>query len=102
MTLALEISFSLVFPNIRKHKKNILLIILVNILTNPIVVLTYFLTQLYTGWNVVYVLIIMESAAVITEWFFYKTRGMGFRKPFLFSIAANGFSYGVGFLIQII
>ena len=103
LTIALEMGFFLLVGKLftSKHdKKNILLVILVNVLTNPVVVLLYWLTALYTDWNTVIVLIPLELFAVSAEGFYYKKYSGSFRHPYLFSIAANIFSFGTGILIQ--
>ena len=104
LTIVLEIGFFVITGKlftIKRDKKDFLLVILVNILTNPVVVLLYWLTALYTNWNTVIVLIPLELFAVFTEGYYYKKYGSNFRRPYLFSTAANIFSFGTGVLIQI-
>jgi hypothetical protein len=98
LTLALETGFF--FATGKRDKKDLLLLILVNILTNPAVVLTYWLMVLYTGWNAVIIIIPLEIFAVLTEGFYYKKYGRCFKRPYFFSLAANAFSYGTGVLLQ--
>ena len=104
LTIALEMGFFILKSKLftGKHdKKDFLLVVLVNVLTNPIVVLLYWLTAIYTEWNTSIVLIPLELFAVWTEGFYYKKYGSGFRRPYLFSAAVNIFSFGTGLLIQI-
>jgi len=84
----------------KRNKKDLLLLLLVNILTNPVVVLSYWLVALYTDWNLYIVLIPLELFAVLTEGYYYKKYGQSFKHPFLFSLAANAFSFGTGQLLQ--
>jgi len=84
----------------KRDKKDILLVVLVNVFTNPIVVLLYWLAVLYTDWNSIIILIPLELFAVLAEGCLYKKYGRGFRCPYLFSLAANIFSFGLGLLIQ--
>ena len=104
LTVALEIGFfiliSRLFTN-KRDKKDFLLVILVNVLTNPVVVLLYWLAALYTNWNIVIVLLPLELFAIFTEGYYYKKYSSGFRRPYLFSVAANVFSFGTGLLIQL-
>ena len=100
LTLLLEIGYYLV--TCRLNKKDLLLVALVNVLTNPIVVLCYWLTWLYTDWNTFIVLIPLELFAVIVEGCYYRKYGHSFKKPFRFSIAANAFSFTIGFLVQLV
>ena len=97
LTLVFETGF---FFLIRKRdKKDLLLLVLVNILTNPLVVLLYWLTVL--RWEVNSVIIIpLEVFAVLTEGFYYRKYGLHFKHPYLFSLAANAFSFGAGLLIK--
>ncbi|MCL1895677.1 MAG: hypothetical protein FWG03_03930 [Clostridiales bacterium] len=84
------------------HGKDLLLVVLVNIITNPVVVLLFWLAKAYTGWNTIAVLIPLELFAVLLEGCYYKIYGKGFARPYLFSAAANMFSFWMGMLIQAI
>ena len=85
----------------KRNKKDLLLVVLVNVLTNPIVVLLYWLSVLYTDINSVIVKAALEIFAVLVEWYYYKRYAQDIRKPFLFSLAANAFSFAIGVLIQL-
>ena len=106
LTITLEIVFFLLTN--KRNKKDLLLLILVNVLTNPIVVLFFWLVTLYTDWNTYLnthldtniILIPLELFAVLTEGYYYKKYGCDFRRPYLFSFAANMFSFWSGVLIQ--
>ena len=98
MTIVLETGFFLLTG--KRNKKDLLLVVLVNVLTNPVVVLSYLLLMLYTGLNTVIILIPLEIFAVLTEGYYYKKYGRTFKRPYLFSIAANMFSFWTGVVIQ--
>jgi len=98
LTLVFEAGFFLLIG--KRDKKDLLLLLLVNVLTNPVVVLSFWLVALYTEWNPYIVLILLELFAVLTEGYYYKRYGRSFRRPYLFSVAANTFSFGIGLLIQ--
>jgi hypothetical protein len=103
-TIVLEVVFFIVSSRlftVKINKKDILLVLLVNILTNPVVVLLYWLTIFYTQWNTIIILIPLELFAILTEGYYYKTYGSSFRRPYLFSTAVNIFSFGTGVLIQL-
>jgi len=100
ITLILEIGYFLLTG--RRNKKDLLLVAMVNVLTNPIVVLLYWLAYLYTSWNTVAVMVSLEVFAVLIEGFYYKKYGKSFKRPFLFSFAANAFSFTIGFLVQLV
>jgi len=98
LTLVLETGFFLLTG--KRDKKDLKLLLLVNVLTNPVVVLSFLMVLLYTKWNTTIVLIPLELFAVVTEGYLYKKYGRGFRRPYLFSAGANMFSFGTGLLIQ--
>jgi len=99
LTVALETGFFLLTG--KRDKKDLLLVVLVNILTNPVVVLSFYMAVIYTGWNQTVIKIPLELFAIITEGYYYKKYGRGFKRPYLFSAAANMFSFWIGVIIQI-
>ena len=101
-SLALTLIFEIVFFFLagKRNKKDLLLVVMVNVLTNPIVVLLYWLSVMYTDWNKTIVKIPLELFAVLTEGFYYKKYAQSFKRPFLFSLAANAFSFSIGVLLQ--
>ena len=100
LTLAFEAGFFLLIG--KRNKRDLLLLILVNVLTNPIVVLTFSLAVLYTGLNGYIILIPLELFAILAEGYYYKKYGESFRRPYLFSLAANMVSFWAGELIQVL
>lgn len=99
LTIALEIGFFLLLG--KRNKKDLLLVTLVNVLTNPVVVLLYWIAVLYTDLNTVIIMIPLEIFAILTEGYYYKKHGHDFKHPYIFSICANMFSYWIGVLIQL-
>ena len=100
LTLILETGFFFVAG--KRGKKDLLLVAMVNVLTNPIVVLLYWLAALYTALDTTIVKISLELFAVLAEGYCYKNYGQSFKNPFLFSLAANAFSFSIGLLLQIL
>lgn len=100
LTLVLETGYFLLTG--KRDRKDLLLLIMVNILTNPVVVLVYWLAALYTRINRVAVIVPLELAAVLVEGIYYKKYGRSFKRPYLFALTANVFSYGVGLLLQML
>ena len=98
LTLVVETGFFLLFG--KRSRKDLLLLLLVNILTNPVVVLVFWLVELYTDWNTYIILIPLELFAILTEGYYYKKYGLSFRRPYIFSLTANMVSFGMGELIQ--
>ena len=93
LTLILELSFALVW-GIRK--KELLLVVLMNLLTNPAANLICFFAW-QTGWAGSFLFLLLEATVVITEGF--CCRGM-IRRPWLFVCLVNLFSCTIGVLIQ--
>ena len=77
-----------------KRGRALLLVGLVNLVTNPPVVLAHAL--LGGGWLLTTCL---ELSAVTAEGLLYRYSGL-FQKPFLFSFAANALSFSLGLLIN--
>jgi len=98
LTIVLEVGFFYVSG--KRHKKDLLLVVMVNIFTNPIVVMSYWLAMIFTSLSVVFVLIPLEIFAVLAEGRYYSKYGHDFKRPYLFSAIANLFSYSTGMLIQ--
>ncbi|MCL2151945.1 MAG: hypothetical protein FWH57_03130 [Oscillospiraceae bacterium] len=98
LTLVLESGFF--FLTGKRNKKDLMLVSLVNIITNPVVVLSYWLIVMYADIEPVIVLIPLELFAMIIEGCYYKKYGQSFKRPYFFSIAANVFSFAAGLLFQ--
>ena len=98
LTLALETGFFLLTG--KRDKKDLILVVLVNIITNPAVVLLYWLAVYYTDFSHVLIKIPLEIFAVVTEGYYYKKYGRDFKYPYIFSLTANLFSFGTGLIIQ--
>lgn len=102
ISLGLTLIFELLFAVCWKiwGKKEIRLVILVNVLTNPIVVFSYYMNYIYGFMDAVALTVIMEVAAVVTEALLYKRYSKKVPHPWLFSIGINAFSYTVGEIIN--
>ena len=98
LTWALEGAFYWLLG--RRKREDLLLCLLVNLLTNPPVVLCHLLTQAFTSWPLLPVMLALELTAVLVEGFVLKHMGEDFRRPYLFSLGANGFSFFVGLLLK--
>lgn len=96
LTLALEEGFALAWG--LRGRRELGLTALVNCLTNPPAALLY---HSAAGlWPPLAVTAVLEGAVVLAEWRCYRAFSEQVRRPFLFSLAANAFSYGVGRLIN--
>ena len=98
LTIILEAAFF--FMSGKRNKKDLLLLVLVNVLTNPVVVLLYWLCAAYTSLSSFMILIPLEVFTVLAEGCYLKKYGRKFKRPYLFSFAANAFSLGSGILLQ--
>lgn len=98
LTLLLETGLFLLTG--KRDRRDLLLVMLVNVLTNPVVVLLYWLAALYTGWNRAAVTAVLELCAVAVEARYYKIYARAIPHPLRFAVAANIVSFGAGLLLQ--
>ncbi len=86
-----------------RGKKNLLVVLLVNVLTNPLAVLVYWLYQVYAGVHSLPVQVIIELVVVIVEIYIYRSFAEDDRfqipRPIGLAIVANVLSWGIGRLI---
>ena len=94
LTLLFELFFALIW-GIRRE--GLLLVILMNVMTNPAVNLLYFFAVSLLGWRSLWVVPPLELAVVIVEGI--CCRGV-IRRPWLFVVLANGVSYTLGVILQ--
>lgn len=89
LTLLLEVPFAYVWGLRSCH--NMTVAVLVNILTNPVVVLL----------NILHVpILLLEAGAIAVEAVCYHTCGENIRRPLMLALCTNVFSYSVGLLLQ--
>lgn len=98
LTLFFEIFFCLFFKIRNVH--DLALVVLVNIITNPPVVLLHYLLSQKTQLPQVLIVLVLEIAAVMVEGLYYKRYAKKINRPFLFSVGANAFSFLTGLIIQ--
>ncbi len=99
LTLALELGFALVWG--LRGRRELAVVALVNCLTNPPVVLLHHTAVSTLGWGNVPVTAALELAAVLVEWRCYKACSEQLKRPLLFAVLANAFSYGAGRIISL-
>ena len=97
-TWALELIFAWMMK--LRTKDELLLLVLVNFITNPVVVSLYWL--LYRSISPIILTIALEISAVLVEAFYYHSFSKRVAHPFLFSLFINLFSYLTGVLIQML
>ena len=85
-----------------RGKKTFLLVTLVNIVTNPAAVLTYWLYGMYCEKALFVVQFGIEIVVVTAEALIYrsfaKEKSFGIKRPVWFALFANGLSWGMVFL----
>jgi len=94
LTLVFELAFSLICGI--RGRCDLLLVLLVNVLTNPAAVLIYHLYP--PAW----IKLPLELAAISVEALYYSRYARGIRHPVLFSIGVNCFSFTLGAVINFI
>lgn len=97
LTIVLELMFCLIFK--LRGTYNFSLVVLVNILTNPPVVLLNHLLKHSTALPQILIVLLLETAAILIEGFYYRRYAEDVKQPLLFSLGANAFSYFSGLLI---
>ena len=100
LTLVLEELFALLWG--LRGRRELTVVALVNVLTNPPVVLLYHTAVGLWGWNAVSVTVLLEGAAVAVEWRCYRLCSDQLQRPLLFALLANLFSYGAGCVINLL
>jgi len=92
LTLLIEILFALIWG----IRRELWMVVLMNVTTNPAVVTLHFLIANYTDWNLPVCIFLLEAAAVAVE--ARMCRGL-IRRPWLFALCINLVSFGIGCLL---
>lgn len=99
MTVALEFIAAIVLFRTFRSRMGVASVILVNVLTNPVVVSLTWVVQAAGFWLWPCV-IALELSAVAAEGFWYGRVFPDMGKPFLVSLLLNAWSFGMGFVLQ--
>jgi len=97
VTIAVEIALALLW---KLRRRDLAVVVLANTATNPLVVLCNFLLQLVLPKGMArLILLVLEVSAVLFEGFVYKRVWCDDKRPYLFSLCANGCSFlgGIAF-----
>ena len=100
LTLVFEEGFALICG--LRGKRELGLVALVNILTNPPVVLLYYTATIFWHWDAILVTITLEALAILVEWRCYCAFSDELKHPFPFALLINLFSYGAGCVINLL
>ena len=95
ITLVLELVFALVWG---LGKQQLWIVVLMNVLTNPAVNTLYSFMTAYLGWPRLWPAVALEIAVIAVEGL--CCRGL-IKKPWLFAVFINLFSYAGGVLLQL-
>jgi len=82
-----------------RDRSGLLLVVLVNVLTNPVVVLSYYIGRIFIVRNLWCLVLILEGAAIITEGYCYQRYLERCRHPWIFSVGLNMVSYLIGLIL---
>lgn len=85
----------------KKSLRDYLVVLLVNLVTNPVVVIVSICADC-SGTAEVLLTAVLESAAVLSEWRLYKMCAEKISRPFVFALGANLFSYFTGLILQLL
>lgn len=101
LTIAIELAAALLFG--MRMRKNMFLVVLVNVFTNPPAVLCNWLCRLYLpDYHRAAVQLAIEAVVITVEALIYigfaRDERWQIRKPVLFSLTANGCSWLLGVL----
>ena len=97
LTLLVEVPVAYCWGLRSRH--DLTVAVLVNVLTNPAVVLLNGLLSAAPWWAVQ---LPLEAAAIAVEGFCYRHCGENIRRPDLLSLCANCISYGAGLVLNAI
>ena len=94
LTLLLELAFALVW---RVERRDLAAVVLVNVLTNPVVVLCHHAAAWYVPGLLAIATLLLEAGAVLVEGLIYSRRSR-IHRPWAFSLCANTVSFLAGLL----
>lgn len=80
--------------------RDLLLTVIVNLLTNPIVTAAFYILSGTTELSAPLIKAFLEISAIVTEWLIYRKYGVNIKRPLLLSVGLNGFSFFSGMLIN--
>lgn len=100
LTLVFEEGFALLWG--LRGRRELGLVALMNCLTNPPVVLLHHTATGLWHWNSLLVTVILEGLAVLVEWRCCRAFSEQVKRPFLFALLINLFSYGAGCVINLL
>ena len=99
VTILFEVAFYLIVC--KRNAKDALLVVLVNIITNPAAQLTYWMLLAFTEWHVFAIKLLIEVVVIFWEGVLFMDYSQGIARPFYFAVGVNAVSFGLGELLLI-
>ena len=99
LTEAIELVFALVWG---VRGRELWLVVLVNLLTNPLAVLGYALLRNALPWPPLWIQLPIELMVFVLEALLYLRLSRTIRRPLLFALCINLVSYGLGLVIGLL
>ena len=99
LTEAIELVFALVWG---VRGRELWLVVLVNLLTNPLAVLGYALLRNVLPWPLLRIQLPIELMVFVLEALLYLRLSRTIRRPLLFALCINLVSYGLGLVIGLL
>ena len=96
LTLIVELPLAAL---LRFKREDLLIVLLVNLVTNPCAMLLYYGLRMLLSWNPLRIQLPIECAAVLSEALVYRI-GTARQHPVLLSLLLNGASYLAGLLVN--
>ena len=105
IALGISLGLTLVFEGLFAllgglRGRDLALCALVNLLTNPPLVFLVLCWRLFGPGPAWLPVPLLEFLAVLIEGYFYRRDGEHIRRPLLFSLCANAFSFALGLLVN--
>lgn len=95
LTIAIEVTTGFILG---ARKEQLMIILAVNLLTNPAVNVIYQALCYYTDIHIVIITAVLEILAVTAEWLIYRRND--FERPFRLSLILNALSYFIGVMLN--
>lgn len=99
LTEVIELVFALVWG---VRGRELWLVVLVNLLTNPLAVLGYALLRNALPWPPLWIQLPIELMVFVLEALLYLRLSRTIRRPLLFALCINLVSYGLGLVIGLL
>jgi len=83
-----------------RSSRDLILVLLVNVFTNPAAVICYYIFTFYTQMSILILKILIEIVVILIEGVYYRRYAGSVKRPFMFSALANILSFGAGLVLN--